>query len=608
MDKLPQELVDRISGYLTKDDLKSTLLVSRRFSHPAERLSGAFKSYLLTEENASDFLQIYASHRFKWLQKLKFRPRFPPLRKRDRDVPCCQSPDQLQERDEEFTRQISFLFLTLKELEKRVDEESNVELRLYTPVRGIEHEVCLHQFYISWRVHLLNPDTLPQLQSVRSFVLKQGADFNEAAKEGITLFKLDLRILVDLMIKFPNLEYMSSQIGQNEWSLYWQENKTCTEYLRDWEGPRRDSRHDFGAAISANASKIPRGLKSVFLSFLGRLFPGQDQSEFIDHRVRLPDLVGPRLYCPFTNGLRILSTHLRRLCIRACIDEIFFRLPDSPSEPYWPCLETLEIVFHPVHPRGAWYFEGPKGEGRDIDGFPVTDSCYPPLNSEEYYNEVDAGYDSRTDKREIPDSVRFRVSPTEKTLRPLLYSFAKAAVEMPALKEFSLWAPLLYQIDDMGLSDPTVVSYGVPVTAPTYNILTPYMQEGKFCEPLAWGIAYITPDVSVPSYYELAGPPFQRRLFWKVANWRADAELHGLFREIGRSKYGEPLYESFHDKDYGNQLVFRGVLEEGGFVNGIDKRREEPRRSGGDRRPWVGCYCCPHLDWVVDEDEWDTSR
>lgn len=54
MDSFPQELIDRISSYLTNADLKHTLCLNRAFNQAAERSSGTFTSILLNENCLQD--------------------------------------------------------------------------------------------------------------------------------------------------------------------------------------------------------------------------------------------------------------------------------------------------------------------------------------------------------------------------------------------------------------------------------------------------------------------------------------------------------------------------------------------------------------------------
>jgi hypothetical protein len=51
-----------------------------------------------------------------------------------------------------------------------------------------------------------------------------------------------------------------------------------------------------------------------------------------------------------------------------------------------PFLQYIFLMFHMVSPSGAWYFEGPRGEGRALAGYELDDSSYPPLETTEDYD------------------------------------------------------------------------------------------------------------------------------------------------------------------------------------------------------------------------------
>jgi len=58
MDQLLQELVDRISQYLSRDSLENTLLLSHAFHFAAEKFSGAFAKFALGEDNTRNLLAL----------------------------------------------------------------------------------------------------------------------------------------------------------------------------------------------------------------------------------------------------------------------------------------------------------------------------------------------------------------------------------------------------------------------------------------------------------------------------------------------------------------------------------------------------------------------
>jgi hypothetical protein len=135
----------------------------------------------------------------------------------------------------------------------------------------------------------------------------------------------------------------------------------------------------------------------------------------------------------------------------------------------------------------------------------------------------------------------FRVRPNNEVLRPFLSSFAKAAANMPDLRQAILWSPLKWNIHGGGDDyPPSMFDYFAPPES----------------SDLAWGLAYYVPT---------AGGAFRtnpgeaccktRQIWWKVGEWRPDLELHASFQEIGRTRYGKGLKEHWEDDAYGTGLV-----------------------------------------------------
>lgn len=223
MENLLQELVSRISIYLERDDLKRTLFVSRKFQYAAEEYSGAFTTFDLTPdaESADYFLNTYCGRHFRHLRHVGARTSFPASEWDEKtmdvveDRPSCRySQGELQQMDLRFTEQIRSIFSTLKLLEDSIsgiypDAAANIDLTVYTPTRIIDKNwYCWHHFYVSWRVHLLWPETLPELTLVRSLQVKNGAKIRnlDGHAQHPAVRKLDHRVLLDLAEKLPNLE------------------------------------------------------------------------------------------------------------------------------------------------------------------------------------------------------------------------------------------------------------------------------------------------------------------------------------------------------------------------------------------------------------------
>jgi hypothetical protein len=98
----------------------------------------------------------------------------------------------------------------------------------------------------------------------------------------------DLRIIVDVATKVPNLDFLGCKVGGYERGPFYSD-KIAEHYERDWKGLRRDSRHDFASTISSCISQLPKSLTRASLDFMN---PFNDVV-MIYHDRKLPDLVSP---------------------------------------------------------------------------------------------------------------------------------------------------------------------------------------------------------------------------------------------------------------------------------------------------------------------------
>jgi hypothetical protein len=372
---------------------------------------------------------------------------------------------------------------------------------------------------------------------VRSLRIENGANIKTDAETSPAIRKLDLRILLDISNKLPNLESLGCKLGGDEWPT----SRTCDvakHFVRDWEGPRRDSRHDFGKGLRVAA--LPN-LRIVNLDFINPLFP----AEVIDQRQKMPKLTMPAKHDPFSSSLRLLSYQLRRLIIRVIADETLF-WPTNGDVPTWPSLESLSVMFHMTSPSGTWYFRGLHNEGA-TEGFDVDENSYPPLTNEGKVSAEDCEWDSRIDYLDWEDyvSAKYRLVPIENTLGTFLASFARATTSMPSLKEATLWSPLSFDAEDV---DDFYEDFD-------------FKDLGKHSGHLAWGVAYVKPGTV--AFRKDPGEDFSdvRQIWWKVAKWRPEPELHKFFQTIGRQEHGEGLKEYWGDDYYGQGLVQRTLFE-----------------------------------------------
>lgn len=541
MNNLPQELVDRISSNLGREDLKNTLFLSRKFQIAAETHSKAFESYLLTESNVEVFLSRYSDRRFNYLRYLHFQTQVPGVDTDCDEENCRESVEDLEALDQEFTRQIVFLFSTVRALESQLRKDcspAKIHLSIYTPTRHVDSDKgCLHHVFVSWRVHLLSPSTLPCLSSIqRLTVNKPGQAFYSNGPEP-ALRKIDYRVILNLSNLFPNLVSLHCMIGGDEWHGSF-ESESLRHITRDCAGPRRDSRNDFRKAI--DEVHLP-SLRHVELDFLYPL----DHVRRVDQRRIFPNLVRPAAFDPFSTSLRLLSYQLRSMKICVVADEtLFWPTEGLGSTPAWPNLERINVMFHKSTPSGSWYFEGLPGIGA-TEGFEVTSDMYPPLTTTSE-DECDCGTAAEENWDDEHRVVQFRVTPNKKLLVPFLTAFARAARQMPRLESAELWSPLDINLDWLG---------GEYEGFDTLQITN--FPDGL----LAWGMAYNKPGVK--AFDANFGEDFRssRQLWWRVARWRPPLDLHNLFRKIGKDQHGDSLLEYWGARQADEGLIYSEDFE-----------------------------------------------
>ena len=345
MDNLPQELIDHISSYLDVEDLRNTLTVSLAFQVAAEKFSGFYDEFELNETNGNDFINLFGGRRFSYLQHLSFSTTLPPL---DEEVDYDEQPngapvrdtlEDLQVADKSFTNQIRFLFSTVKTVEDRAGS-GRFKVTIYAPTRFVDRDnYSIQRAYVSWRVHLLSPESLPDIASVRVLRIANGLHRVRKNWGTKTPRKLDSRVLVDLSAKFPNLEALHCSIGGDEW-LAGNPDSRQRYITKDWAGPRRDSRHDLAKALESHLISGSRilGLRFARLNFISPLRAAHN----FDQLEAFPNLVAPAKHDLFSSNLRVLSYQLRKLSLTAIVDHTLF-WPVDGATPSWNNLETLSL-------------------------------------------------------------------------------------------------------------------------------------------------------------------------------------------------------------------------------------------------------------------------
>jgi hypothetical protein len=217
----------------------------------------------------------------------------------------------------------------------------------------------------------------------------------------------------------------------------------------------------------------------------------------------------------------------------------------------------VSILFHRVSPSGAWYFEGPRGEGRDTIGYEICESHYPPPPSDQDVYEDDELIEGGRSFEHFYD-YHFRIAPNNKVMIPFLTSFAKAAIHMPALRQAVLWSPIRWAVDGGDSDDESETDEFV---TEAFDYFQPPEKFNGW--HLAWVLSYYCPggqSLGTRANTE-DSQRSARQIQWRVGEWRPNSELHSLFQQIGRQEHGEALTEDWYDEDFAHGLVPRRYFE-----------------------------------------------
>jgi hypothetical protein len=527
MNELPQEIVDNICSHLDHNNLKSALLLSRKFQYAAEEHSKAFETFCLTTESIDKFVETYTGRRFRYLQQLEFRtPLLLPDGFEDpedaREGDHCYRPSrvELERIDEEYTQQINLMFVAIHTVETQECNKTisgNLHLKLFTPAMDLDSEWWpLQRSFVSWRVHLLTPETLPKLNSIRQLTIENPDQRWYCNGPVPSLRKLDLRVFLDLSDRLPNLSTLHCRVGADELlSNTISSSKSLRYILQDWIGPRKDSHSGFAHSLEKVSL---RNLRHACLDFL--------HPECIDQRLQMPELVDPSLHDLFSTSIRIFSQQLRTMYLCVIADATLF-WPGEGGTPHWPNLEHLHVVFHMFTPSGSWYFDEPTGLslGSAKVGYRVAEAdMYPPL----VFSEKDDLLWDETCETDLVEAqnndFQYRVVPNNATLVPLLTGFAKATGHMPRLRTFALWSPLSFNLS------PTDEAY----KEFDFESVSNMPKENLYNAKLAWGIAYTGPyERAFDDDYE-RDVNGKRKMWWRTSSWRPEADLYDLFQKPGK--------------------------------------------------------------------------
>ncbi|KAK3898507.1 hypothetical protein C8A05DRAFT_18933 [Staphylotrichum tortipilum] len=405
-------------------------------------------------------------------------------------------------------------------------EDPPARIRIYLEIRTQDFDpeppYCEHRRSHSRRLQLHDPEILPDLPFVDSLVIRSRSDGSNA----------DIARAIRPLSPLVPLQCLIHLPAVQEWNAPWlwerpmpacMPSRVMREHFTwPWEGPLRDSRHEFGAAIMDQekhlcGKRIPASLTRAALHFWPFFkLPRDVQS------VARPNLIHPADQDPVSIGLCKLGAQLTMFDVRAMITPDLFPSPEAPTDQQWSRMRRFRLEFHSLRPDGRWYFVGPGGEDAydsEQGGYKISDTKHYPCETDtdedvalhvEYDDSPRSEYDLSVDM--------FRTEPCRERIEPLLVAFAKSLTRdnMPSLEDAEIFTYLWWQPSD----DSAVEEYDLP-TRNSHR----------------WGVKFIAGRGSKTQKDGDAIAPTTPVVQRQVGNWRPSKEVIGLFESLGRQEW-----------------------------------------------------------------------
>jgi hypothetical protein len=458
MDKLPQELINRIAWFAERypgQDKWFPAIGQTSGDSPSEfpRLAGlnyawkeaietiTFHSLKIKSNEIGTLQSIVTNNRRKHLSRISFTALLPEY-----SYEACGRRESREEQhlnNEVFKKCICDLFAILKAWENDglqtglalhiQSPESPTDRRLSGPEADtLRYDIALRKridiLYDRWEgsvLHFRKPDMLPRLSNVQHFYV-QGNGSRQIASHIAPDLAMSLPYLNNIHWTFPGFDLESpaesSGLDSADSDSPFEPDSIPTSAA---PATRREDRVAFANALSDMQSR-PR--YTVQISFY--------HCSPLDQRPTRPSVVPPGLtYDPYSSAIRTFSQNATTLELDGQLDlSLFWPSPDEDNAtvPAWPHLKKLDVEVSMVTPSGNWYFTGP---------WPVHHEEDNPARGI-IGGDVEPGF-TYTD---------FRAHPNRETFDPFLAAFAKALAKMPVLERFMLTCELSHPTNKLHIS------------------------------------------------------------------------------------------------------------------------------------------------------------
>ncbi|VUC22861.1 unnamed protein product [Clonostachys rosea] len=440
----------------------------------------------------------------------------------------AEKPLPCQEPTEETTAVSAHVSVRIRTFFKQIaaayneteDPPASIGIRLIVQPQNFAQDVpwCHHRRYHSRRLQLHNPEALPDLPFVSSVIIRSRS--YGGSDNGEDIRPLSPLVPLQCLVHLPAVqEWIAPWLWERPLPAAVPSRVMREHYSWPWEGPLRDARHEFGAAIMNQekhlcGKRIPASLTRVsvhFWLFLRLALDSQSMAR--------PNLIHPADKDPVSIGLCKLGTQLTLFDVRAMVTSDLFPSPEAPADQQWAQMRRFRLEFHPLCPDGRWYFVGPGGEDpydSEQGGYKISDTeHYPRETDTDEDNDIDSEYGDNPDDEYDYDPDMFRTEPCRERVEPLLVAFAKSLTRdnMPSLEDAEIFTHLWWFPDDKEME-----KYDLP-----------------FKKGHRWGVKFISGrgDEKKDGDAAAAAPLVQ----WQVGGWRPSDEVLSLFESLGRQEW-----------------------------------------------------------------------
>lgn len=506
MERLPQEIVDKIAGHLLdrhegKRILPVLATLSRSWQHAIELFT--FQSLHVTSDELEDFYAAFVGRktRRRFLRDLHLDIVLP--RYNDEDCAKYETAHDRAANNDIFSHQVSAFLQKLSQWP--AGGRLNLVIGMYSPMDGVHRgpdkfDCDQYKFTLGGRQDIFDEryaysylrfaGTVSVVPCVTSFSVQSGPRF------------LDPGSLVALTASFPNLERINWPYEDPSYFL----------------ALRRQQMQEFASAVAS--FQTPSACKTLYININTPWYPRKE---------RLLDLIpDDKSFC---GALCVMlgRSNIQRLDYEGPIDPTLFwpgESPETNETSSWRCLREMEIRFGLGSLMGQWYFKGLRkdwlyDQSSDVPLPQGTAGLLPPGY---YDNDEENEWAIALSKlMEMPndeegfvvEGCESRCFPRDEAILPLLMAVARRLAHTPSLRNVYLETTLPGDKGDW------FFSYRAPGEMSNWDEFVDC--QGSGCDD----------------------PLSRARVFLHAGDWRPDEGVVDMLRWIGKACHGDDAIVTF---------------------------------------------------------------